>query len=337
MKAKPPTKRELAEQFVAKFPKTPSLTLARMLYKEHRRLFKDVEAARCAVRYVRGARGKRMRKHSTPELQRLSKAGDIFDQIPDGLSHMENTKPYIIPNGVKIGLISDVHIPYHDKSALKRALHYIRDYNPDVLVMNGDLADFFAVSFWEKDPRVRDFSGEIKACREFIQVIRKAFPKTKIIYKIGNHEYRYERYLMIKAPELLGVDDFLFERLLRLREHDIDLVSDKRLMKAGKLNIAHGHEWKFAISNPVNPARGFYLRAKDQILAGHLHQASSHSEKTVNDVIISSWSVGCLCNLKADYAPYNNWSHSFATIETDKTGNFEVNVKKIIHDRIYAA
>lgn len=338
---KTPSKSQLAAGLVAKYPEAKSQTLARMLYHENSLLFNSVEAARSVIRYVRGASGRANKRFAEAKFSESFKPvdapGDPFAKLPDALTHFDDISPIVLPTGTRVGLMSDIHIPYHDSQALLVALNALRDRNPDVIVLNGDVADFFAVSFWEKDPKKRDLRNEIHAVRQFLSVLREAFPKARIIYKEGNHEERWTRYLSVKAPELLGMDEFALPAVLHFDKHGIEFVGDKRMLKAGKLFIGHGHEFRFAIANPVNAARGFYLKAKTQFLGGHLHQTSSHSEKTIDDVVISSWSVGCLCDLHPDYSPFNNWSHSFGVIEIDSDNNFEVQLSKIIHGRVYHA
>ena len=49
--------------------------------------------------------------------------------------------------------------------------------------------------------------------------------------------------MRVKAPELLAVDEFRIDKLLNFEDLGITLIDDKRVAKAGKLNIVHGHEF----------------------------------------------------------------------------------------------
>ena len=49
---------------IARFPNTPSLTLAKKIMSDEPSMFTTVEAARTAVRYFRGALGSKHRKHA---------------------------------------------------------------------------------------------------------------------------------------------------------------------------------------------------------------------------------------------------------------------------------
>lgn len=230
---------------------------------------------------------------------------------------------------------SDLHIPYHDTFAIKTMFRFVRDRRISHVLLNGDVADFYAVSRWETDPLKRNFGRELEAIRNFLHVCRKTFPNAKLIYKHGNHEERLERFMRAKAPELLGVPDFTLGRLLRLRDMSIHGVMDKRPIRLGRLlTIIHGHEYQFAISNPVNPARGFFLRGKSYTLGGHFHQTSQHSERTIDQKVIGAWSTGCLCDLHPEYRPLNNWNHGFAIVEVTKSGGFQVNNYAIIDGKV---
>ena len=75
------------------------------------------------------------------------------------------------------------------------------------LILNGDICDHYANSRFEADPKHRDFKVEVESVRFFLHGLRKRFPNAQIVYKHGNHEERYEKYLRAKAPELLGLED----------------------------------------------------------------------------------------------------------------------------------
>jgi hypothetical protein len=191
----------------------------------------------------------------------------------------------------------------------------------------------YQASRFIKDRRLRDLAGELEMTREFLKMLQGMF-KCPIYFKIGNHEARWEHYLMLKAPELLGVDDFKLEQLLRFREFGVTLVKDKQIAMAGKLPILHGHEWYGGFAPPVNPARGLFLKAKESALVGHHHKTSEHTEKTLNGNVITTWSTGCLCGLEPEYAPYNGYNHGFAHVMVNKDQTYNVKNIRIINYKI---
>ena len=125
---------------------------------------------------------------------------------------------------------------------------------------------------------------------------------------------------------------FTFDNVIKAREHGIEYVGNKRLIKAGHLNIAHGDEFTGGAS-PVNPARGYYLKAKTNIICGHNHRTSNHVERDLNDKIIGAWSTGCLSELSPHFMPINNWNLGFCTVDIDGD-EFKVDNLKIINGKI---
>jgi len=331
---------ELIEEYMDKFPDTPSLTLAKTIYNDNILLFSSVDSIRNMIRYRRGQIGDIKRKN-LEDKSRMKKAGKYnpFDSLPEGLKKYSDWKPFNV-EGKHILLLSDLHVPYHDKLALATALEYGRTQNVDTIIINGDGMDFYQASFWDKDPRRRSLPGEIITLREVLGGIRSMFPYAKIIYKIGNHEERWERYLKVKAPELMGffdeeIDLLSYRGLFNADKLGIDIVKDKKILKVGLLHIVHGHEFWRTLTNPVNPARGLFLKGKQMALCSHHHQTSDHTENTLSSDIISCWSIGCLCDLHPDYAPINKWNHGFAVIHRQGDKQFEVLNKKIIKDKVY--
>lgn len=255
--------------------------------------------------------------------------------MPKGKRHFQNWGAVQIKGAKRILVIGDLHIPWHDEEAVALALKYGKDRDADTILINGDMVDFYAISRWETDPKKRDLAGEVDAGIEFLKHIREMFPKAKIVWKEGNHEERWEAYLRKKASELLGLKRFTWQAVYELEEHGIEHVGDCRPAKLGKLHIIHGHEYRFAIQNPVNPARGLFNRGKVHAVTNHFHQFSSHSERRLDQKVITTWSIGCLCDLHPEYAVLNNWQHGFAFVEVSASGAFEVTNTRIIEGKVY--
>lgn len=52
----------IIEDYLKMYPDASSLMLARMIYRDHKEMFKSQEAIRSAIRYRRGANGEHNRK-----------------------------------------------------------------------------------------------------------------------------------------------------------------------------------------------------------------------------------------------------------------------------------
>lgn len=329
------SKRDVMRGIVARFPDAPALTIAKLAVKENPGLWDSIEAARSMARGILGVHGAKHRKDTDPKFFRKPrKPGDWSQWIPKAIKQIE-WEAVKIELPARVLILSDIHIPFHDEHALKVALSHGRDRKADLILLNGDIVDHYAISRWETNPKLRDFPGEVRAARQFLKGLRDSFKKARIVYKRGNHEERWEKYLRLKAPELLGLPDFDWDSVMGLEQLDIQLVAEKKPIQLGKLNVIHGHEYVFQISNPVNPARGMFLRAKTHVLGGHFHQTSQHSERSLEQTVISAWSTGCLCDLHPEFRPLNNWNHGFAFVEVDRTGGFHVDNLRVIDGRAW--
>ncbi|MGI9190930.1 MAG: metallophosphoesterase [Chitinophagaceae bacterium] len=298
----------------------PTTKLARIMYKNEPLTFKDVEDARWVLRSIEGKAGKVSRTTKTHVLKERPKN-------PYKLPESDETQyePFRI-NAKRLLVLSDIHIPYHSVTALTACIDYAKKYKPDAILLNGDTLDFHGLSRFARDPKKRSFAGELKAFEEFMLIIEKTFD-CPIYFKIGNHEERYEHFLWQKAGELEGVEEFSLNEIIKKRAN-VEVIGDKRIIKAGDLNIIHGHEFGGSIFSPVNIARGLFLRAKVSAMQGHNHQTSEHTESNMNGQITTTWSLGCLCELHPAYLPINKWNHGFSTVDIDGE-NFLVNNLRI--------
>ena len=244
-------------------------------------------------------------------------------------------EPYEIPTTChKILLIADLHIPYHDRDAVDIAIQYGIDAKCDTVILNGDIMDCYALSKYIKDPRCRDMAAENEATRHFLMALRQnAFPDAKIIYKEGNHEDRLPRYGQSVAPELYVADMIkTVDEALELDRIGIKWVSGKIPMYLNQLNIMHGHEYG-GRSAGVFPARSMYLKTQECCICGNWHRTSQYNAKTIRDRLISSWTIGCLCDQHPEYMAVNDWNLGFAVIERDDDW-FVIDNKRIINNRV---
>lgn len=337
MKQKNEIRAKILKGLLKKYPNTPILTLAKKAYNENKELFSTVEAARGSLKYYSGLAGKNHKKslNSDDKQYIRVKTGNTnpFDDIPK--SYEIEREPYILPNTFKkIAVLSDIHFPYHSTSSLKTTLTYLKSLNDlSAIILNGDILDFYMMSDFNKDPKKPRISEELEMGRWFLKSLRKNFPKIPIYYKIGNHEARLERWLKVKAPELLDCSEFRLDVLLRFGEYKIQLIDSFTVIKAGKLNIIHGHEYRGA--GGVYPARYMYLKAKVNILCGHYHRASSYIDKNMDGEYKGAVTTGCLCEMSPDYSPYNEWVHGFAIVNMNTDGTYHIDNKIIKNGKIY--
>ena len=323
---------EMVRELIRKHPQAPARTLARRLVEEVNGAL-TLEQARSRIRSILGLNGEPRRKqsHDKPLHRPPRKAGERLAMPP---SQAEPWLPFDLGITGKVGVLSDIHVPYHDETALRAAVDHLQGEKVDALLLNGDWADFYSISRHEKNPKHRNFKNELHAGRELLKWLRQEFPDARFVAKLGNHEERWEKWLWEHAPEIsddpiMGIDNWYgFHNL------GIDLVADKRIVLAGALPILHGHEKGNGISSPVNQARGAFMRLHHTVLEGHGHRTSTHSEPDMMGRETVCFSTGCLCDMRPAYARLNKWNHGAAvvTVHADRTfdvENFRIQAGKV--------
>ena len=196
--------KELVLDYISKYPYLPKRALAKIMFAENPGIFNDIEHARVTLRHYMGARGQNSRIHE----------GNV-PLLPAEIS--KDYSPYVIPKiNDRILVLSDIHIPFQDNNAIKLAVEYGKHVEVNTVLLNGDIFDFYSGSRFVKDPRLVDWKTEVKLAKEFLTWLRSEFPDAKIIFKVGNHEERFEIYMKQNAPLLFQTDMYHVEDLLGL-------------------------------------------------------------------------------------------------------------------------
>jgi predicted phosphodiesterase len=212
----------------------------------------------------------------------------------------------------KIGILSDIHVPFHSLEALTCAIKYLREQEIDCLYLNGDTFDFYSISRHEKEKDLRDFPREIEMARNFLQKLRDIFPTIPIYFKAGNHENRFQRYLFSQAEEFAGLHELQFDKFFRMDHLKIEWVEDWQGMEMGDLLVCHGHE---IMAGGMNPSQTTFNKTFCNTLIGHVHRTTSTIKKNGFKKFIHSYSTGCLTHLSPKYYPFAQHNHGFALVE----------------------
>lgn len=325
------TKQKIVIDLLKRFPNSPLLTLAKKAYKENPIAFNSLEDARTTVRSWAGNKPNKQSTGKSVGTNRPKTFNSAIFVMPQ--SHANTYEPYIIKQS-KILVLSDLHFPYQNNEAIVSAINYGKQKGVNCILLNGDILDFANISRHEPDWRHRNINEEFEAVRAFLKELRKHFPNAKIVFKQGNHDERWEKFLYLKAPEIFDMSEFHLDVLLNFGELKIDMVKDKLPIKIGKLTVLHGHELQG--SGGVNPARATFLKTISNTLIGHCHRSSQHTEPTMGGDVIVTTSQGCLCELAPMYARINKWNLGFSYVEHNiKTGEYNLENLKIINGKVY--
>lgn len=140
-------------------------------------------------------------------------------------------------NLTKYLFIPDCHIPFEDKKAWGVMLRAAKLFEPNHVVVMGDFADMYEVSFHDKDPeRQLGLRKELEAVGSRLGELL-ALEADHYDYILGNHEARLDRYLLTKAPAIYGTCP-TYEQMV-LGTGDWRVTPYKKTLRLGKLHLTH--------------------------------------------------------------------------------------------------
>ena len=206
-------------------------------------------------------------------------------------------------------IFSDAHRPYHDERAWQLMLQVGRWLKPTHLVVNGDLADFYAVSSHSKDPRrVKSLDAELADVNKGLDELDALGATFKHLIS-GNHEDRLARYLQDRAPELFTM--FELPKLFNLKGRGWLYTPYKDHTKVGKLHLTHdvGAAGRYASFKALDTYQ-------HSISTGHTHRLCYVVEGNAVGEFKLSCSFGWLGDAsKVDYmhrvSVLKNWTLGF--------------------------
>lgn len=229
----------------------------------------------------------------------------------------------------RVLIFSDTQIPNQDKGLFKAMFAFIKDFKPDLIVLNGDILDVTTLSTHDFPTKLGyDFNDEIKIGNKFLddlqKVAGKANPEVRYVFRGGNHEARVEKYLEKNASRLIGLknnedeDVVSIPSLLRLKERGIAWIpymGDKQELPGGVL-LHHGTR---SSKNSGYTAMGYINDLGASSVTGHTHRLGLVF-KTLFDRVIFGMELGSTCETKhkSEYTKDPNWQKGFGVIMVDQ-------------------
>lgn len=231
-----------------------------------------------------------------------------------------NTRRQIdVKDGIVV-VFSDAHFwPDEETPAFKALVKFCELHKQKIkaVVCNGDAFDGAAISRfpsinWNKLPTIKE---ELQACIDSLEQIEKAVTKnTELIWTLGNHDARFEQYLINNAPQLDGIqgtalkDWFPFwkacysfwvndDTIIKHRFKGGRYAGYNNLMAAGNTNIVTGHTHVLCVS-PVTNYQGDFYGVQTGTLADPYSQKFDYCEDNPKDwrqgFAVLTWSDGKL-------------------------------------------
>lgn len=206
-------------------------------------------------------------------------------------------------------IISDIHYPFEDPKAVNIMLKIHQHCRPETVVINGDMLDFSELSHFTRD-KLAD-----KPIKESIEeacvLIKKLQRYSNVIYHIGNHEARLQKYLLSNAPEVehLLKFDKLINNELDTPIKIVENIGRDTIAKYFNDRLLIGHFNK-ALKNSAYTAKALVDQYKMNIIQGHTHRLGMYYTTGAKKTLIGV-EGGCLCNIRPQYVNLPNWQAGF--------------------------
>jgi hypothetical protein len=221
---------------------------------------------------------------------------------------------------MRVWLISDLQVPFHDKRAVDAVAQCITDMRePDDLVVSvGDEQDFQTISRWAQGTalewersigRDRDTTVEVLQSLQIQHMVR------------SNHTDRLYHSVMKRLPGLLGLPELELENFWRLPDNGITFHREGFRVPGTDWIVLHGDE---AGTSQVagQTAAGLVRKVGLSVACGHTHRLGlqPYTTSVQGKVTRTLWGfeVGNLMDMsKATYAKTHNWQSGFGVLYVD--------------------
>lgn len=225
-------------------------------------------------------------------------------------------------------LIPDVHVPYHDATALRLVLEAAKAIGATRCVQLGDLMDCYSVSRYPKDANRRSsIQWEIEETNKVLDSLDAAFPDGRVI-TLGNHDVRLEKYVATYAPAIGAL--YSMPELLRLKERGWQVTPYLQSARIGDLDVTH--EMGFAGAHASHRNLSVTSRSTAH---GHTHRVSMAAAGDIDGSVRVGMSCGWLGSFDAiDYAhrqrAYRETTHGFGVAYVDKSDGGRTHVVPVV-------
>lgn len=171
-----------------------------------------------------------------------------IESVLEAYQPRDEISPFIIKKlDVKFACISDFHFPWVNKKVLDVFYSFIKEHQPDIVIINGDAWDMYSHMKYTRSmngysPREEQALAR-KMNEDFWKTVQSLCKKVQCIQMLGNHDIRPLKKTLEHYPE---AEDWIKEKLKELFTFDgVTTIHDYRqeLMINDDL-IFHGYRTK---------------------------------------------------------------------------------------------
>ncbi len=236
----------------------------------------------------------------------------------------------------KIVCLFDLHVPFNIN--LKPIWDFISDFQPDTVVLAGDVSDWSSVNHWLSDQSRAFDGGLIKQNYEDLHktvlnpLQESSGKRCKKIYIEGNHEY-----FLTKAsnadPNLRGYAEL--QQNIDLSKYNMSIIPINMPLQVGSnLVVIHG------LYTNLYHAKKTVETYRVSTLYGHVHTFQSHTlvSPISNAQFYTGQAIGCLCDLNPMYMKNrpNAWVNGFCYIHLNSDDSFHHSPIVIVRNQFRA-
>lgn len=230
--------------------------------------------------------------------------------------HYANVQKREFDHGVLVERTEAVH----DVTAMAAVETFMEWWRPTHVWYNGDMVDTHQVSSFTKENHdVEGLWDDIQGWKTTIERHEKILPPgTKKYYLLGNHEFRWEKYL-IEHPPIRWNYGLTWEAMMDAPKLNMPVFPyTQRIRPIPDLIITHGE-----LVGPVagDTAKKYLNKYMCSGIVGHVHRLII-LPKTIDDRTIRWAEGGCLCNLKPYYTNDPDWQQGITTLKVFADGHW---------------
>lgn len=220
-----------------------------------------------------------------------------------------------------IAALYDAHLEFGSPlpDAYRVAKLFVKDMQPDIIVIGGDYADLSCISHWtDNKPGLvegKRYANDCELCHEELAWLNQY--TRKMVFLIGNHE-DWVTQLCEKKPALAGHLDIVSD--LGLPGLGVNVVPVNQVYQCSEhINFIHG--WRTGLYH----ARHTLNRMGSNVFYGHTHDHQTYIEhKRACQTPHIAMSLGCLCGREPVYmrGKPNDWVTGLGWFEVRADGCF---------------
>lgn len=215
-------------------------------------------------------------------------------------------------------------IPTHNPEVMDKWLQIMKDANPDVILLGGDMIDVPELGKYSPDSRhfMDTIQASIDGLYKYLSRVRADNPNARIVALQGNHSERFNKIMLRNSPQLFGVkpacmpQEFAttaFPFFLRLNDLDIEWVSG---YPANEFKINNNLRAVHGDISQIGAANKYIARDNQNTLFHHDHRRSYAQHTYPNGEKLEAFSFGCQADISGSVPSYHSGVDDMGKIPT---------------------